>query len=205
VPLGIQPEQIRNPLTAALALLLALSGHAPFWEAKTPQQWTDAELKELFTNSPWAQQAVDARGAGTAVYLASARPLREAELELARRQPPIDDDPDADEYRDFLRENRGRQIILAVVLPDPKALDDPAEVKHLEDECVLKVGQKKYLMTGHFPPTPSDRVLRLVFPRPAVTDGKSLVFNLYVPGIGSHYRSAVFSFKDLSYRGAPEM
>jgi hypothetical protein len=91
------------------------------------------------------------------------------------------------------------------VLPDPKALDDPAEVKHLEDECVLKVGQKKYLMTGHFPPTSSDRILRLVFPRPAVTDGKSLLFNLYVPGIGSHYRSAEFSFRDLTYRGAPEM
>jgi hypothetical protein len=191
-------------MTAMLALTLALSGRAPFWEVKAPAQWTDEELRELLTNSPWAQPAVDARGAGIAVYLASARPLREAELELARRQPPVDD-PDAGEYRDFLRENQGQQIVLAVALPDPKALGDPAEVKHMEEECVLKVGRKKYPMTGHFPSSPSDPLLRLVFPRPAVTDGKSLIFDLYVPGIASHYRSAEFRFKDLTCRGAPEM
>ena len=191
-------------MTALVALILAISGRAPFWEAKTPAQWTDGELTELLTNSPWAQQAVDARGAGTAVYLASARPLREAELELARRQPPVDD-PDAQEYRDFLRDNQGRQIVLAVALPNSKALDDPGELKHVEDECVLKVGRTKYQMTGHFPPSPSDPLLRLVFPRPAVTDGKSLVFDLYVPGIANHYRSAEFRFKDLTYRGALEM
>jgi hypothetical protein len=201
---GIQPEQIRNAMTALLALVLALSGRAPFWEAKAPAQWTDEELKELLTNSPWAQPAVDALGAGIPVYLASARPLREAELELARRQPPVDDS-DAQEYRDFLRDNQGQQIVLAVALPDPKSLHDPAELKHLEDECVLKVGRKRYQMTGHFPPTPSDPILRLAFPRPAITDGKSLVFDLYVPGASSHYRSAEFRFKDLTYRGALEM
>jgi len=204
VPLGIQPEQIRNPLTAALALLLALSGHAPFWEAKTPQQWTDAELKELFTNSPGAAGGGRARR-GPAVYLASARPLREAELELARRQPPIDDDPDADEYRDFLRENHGRQIVLAVVLPDPKALDDPVEVKRLEDECVLKVGQKKYPMTGHFPPTSSDRVLRLVFRARRSRMARASSSTYMCPASAATTGSAVFSFKDLTYRGAPEM
>jgi hypothetical protein len=188
-------------MTAAMLVTLAV---LHFWEAKPPAQWTDAEVQELLTNSPWAQSAVDARGAAVAVYLASARPMREAELELVRRQPPVDD-PDAQEYGDFLRENQGKQIVLAVALPDRKALDDPAEVKRIEEECVLKVGGKKYQMTGHFPPSVTDPYLRLVFPRAATAADKNLVFELYVPGVPSPYRRAEFRIQDLTYRGAIEM
>jgi hypothetical protein len=192
-------------MTAALLLALALFGRAPFWETKPPAQWTDAEVQELLTNSIWAQPAVDSRGGGVAVYLASARPMREAELELARRQPPAADDPGAEEYRDFLRENQGKQIVLAVALPDRKALEDPVEVRRMEEECVLKVGRKKYQMTGHFPPGKTDPYLRLVFPRAVTVADRSLVFELYVPGLPSPYRRVEFRVQDLAYRGAVEM
>jgi hypothetical protein len=191
-------------MTAALLLALTVFGRGPFWETKPPAQWTDAEVQELLTNSPWAQPAVDSRGAGVAVYLASARPMREAELELARRQPPADD-PGAEEYRDFLRENQGKQIVLAVTLPDRKALEDPVEVRRMEEECVLKVGRKKYQMTGHFPPGMTDPYLRLVFPRAAIAGDKSLVFELYVPGVPSPYRQVEFRMQELVYRGVVEM
>jgi hypothetical protein len=188
-------------MTAALLLALAV---LPFWETRPPEQWTDAQVQELLTNSPWAQPALDSRGAGIAVYLASARPMREAEFELARKQPPIDD-PGAEEYRDSLRENQGKQIVLAVALPDRKALEDPAEVKRMEQECVLKVGRKKYQMTGHFPPSVTDPYVRLVFPRAVTVADKSLVFELYVPGLPSPYRRVEFRIQDLTYRGALEM
>ena len=188
-------------MIAALSLALAV---LPFWETKPPAQWTAAEVQELLANSPWAQSAVDALGAGIGVYLASARPMWEAELEVIRRQPPIED-PGAQEYRDSLRENQGKQIVLAVALPDRKVLEDPVEVRRMEAECFLKVGRKKYQMTGHFPPGATDPYLRLVFPRAVTAGDKSLVFELYVPGAPSPYRRAEFRIKDLVYRGAVEM
>ncbi|MGE5644423.1 MAG: hypothetical protein ACM336_01400 [Acidobacteriota bacterium] len=187
-------------------LLLALLASLPFWESKPAADWSDAELEEFLTESPWAQQAVSAKEtSGAQVYLASARPVREAEAERARRNKPAAEDPNADEYAEFLRANEGRVIVLAAALPNAGALANPAELKRMEEECVLRVGRKTYKMTGHFPPSPSDPWLRLVFPRAVTPADKTFRFDLYLPSVPEPYRVAMFRVKELSYRGRLEM
>jgi len=63
-----------------LVLLWALLA-APFWESKPPRQWTDRELIEMLSNSPWARAATAGgivRAPGVQTYLASALPMQEA-------------------------------------------------------------------------------------------------------------------------------
>jgi hypothetical protein len=59
-------------------------------------------------------------------------------------------------------------------------------------------------MTGHFPPTASDPVLRLVFPRVLPPSGR-IQFELYLPLASEPYRGVEFRLNELSYRGAPEL
>ncbi|MFN7993153.1 MAG: hypothetical protein U0Q18_06115 [Bryobacteraceae bacterium] len=77
-------------LCALLALLAA-----PFWETKPPKDWSEEELSMLMHDSPWAQMAEPAPA--VAIYLATARPLRDAEAELGRRRGKQRND----EYLDF--------------------------------------------------------------------------------------------------------
>ena len=75
-------------LAILLTLLLAA---APFWEAKGPTAWSEDELNQLLTESPWAQVAEGA-GAnlpGVQVYLATAKPIQLAEAERERRAKVI--------------------------------------------------------------------------------------------------------------------
>lgn len=188
----------------ALFILLAL-GAPPFWETKPPAQWTDQQVQELLSDSPWAQSAeTPLEGGGVTVYLATAQPIQEAERELLRRntkQKP-EEDESAEEYREFLRENQGKCIVLAVHLPGWNA---KADAQKMEEESVLKVGRKKYKMTGHFPPTPGDPYLRLVYPRAVSTSDKAFSFELYLPSAPSPYRTVEFRLKDLMYKGVPEL
>ena len=54
-------------------------------------------------------------------------------------------------------------------------------------------------------PTPSDPVLRLIFPREVRTSDKSVLFRLYLPGINFPERDTEFRVKDLMYQGKLEM
>jgi hypothetical protein len=197
-------------LVFALCAAAALAG-VPFWEAKPPAEWSDAELDEFLTKSPWVQEAISgASSSGATVFIASAHPVREAEAERDRREeakrkkPPVED-PTAEEYAEFLHDNEGKYIILAVPVPSPRALENPAELKRMEEECVLRVGRNKYKMTGHFPPSPSDPWMRLVFPRVVTAADKTFRFELYLPSVQDPYRFAEFRIKDLSYKGRLEM
>ena len=69
----------------------------------------------------------------------------------------------------------------------------------------MKVGRKKYKITGHFPPTPSDPYLRLVFPRAVAPSDKIVEFDLYLPGAPQPYRIAEYVVKELMYRGKLEL
>ncbi len=182
---------------------------APFWEARPPADWTDGELHGMLTASPWAEPALSAKNSGDIhVFLATARPIQEAEEELARRaakQRQPEQEPPDNEYQDFLRDNAGQYIVLAVTLPNPKVLENRKELQFMEDECVLKVGGKKYNIVGHFPPLPSDPYLRLVFPRVVSPEDKAIRFELYLPSAENPYRAAEFRIQDLVYKGAPEM
>lgn len=193
-----------------LFLCLALLWAAPFWENKSPKEWSDEELLELLTNSPWAQPTQFRNSANISVYLATAKPMREAEEEAIRRytsrQPkqPAPDNGARLEYLAFLEENPGKVIVIAIREPNLKALAEAAESKRMEEESQLKAGGKTYKVSGYFPPAPSDPVLRLVFPRPP-GPVKELNFELYVPGAPGPYRQAIFRWKDLNYRGQPEL
>jgi len=179
-----------------------------FWEVRPPSAWTAEEIGQLLSDSPWAQRVEGPlKEAGVVVYLATAQPTRQAEEELLRRgmrsQPP-EDRTSGEEYREFLRRNAGKVIVLAVRLPMMTVFGDEAELRRMEKDCVLKVGRRSYRMTGHFPPASADPCLRLVFPRDVDSQDKTLRFELYLPGVPSPYRWAEFRLKEMRYRGAPE-
>jgi hypothetical protein len=196
-------------MRAFVAIMLLAGG--PFWEVKPPGDWTDDELAAMFQSSPWVktlENPAKAKGASpTPAYLATARPMREAEQEQRRRlrqRTPTEEPQDTD-YEDFLSENEGQYIVLAVLQPNPAAPADAKETTRMEEESVLRVGRKTYKTAGHFPPDASDPYLRLVFPRAIERDTKSLVFDLYLPATPFPYRQVEFWLKDLSYKGKPEM
>jgi hypothetical protein len=184
---------------------------APFWEAKSPSEWTHAELARLLNDSPWAQTATcESRIGGASrvrVLLATARPMQEAEQQARlgadrRSGAPAGIDED---YIEFLRNDASRHIVVAVSGTTLIAMSNGDETRQMEKDCVMKVGRKKYKMTGHFPPPTRDAYLRLIFPRVAVDSGKEIVFELYVPGAVPPYREAYFKVRDLYYRGKLEM
>jgi hypothetical protein len=185
----------------AIALWLAMLA-APFWETKTPAEWSEDQLRILLTDSPWAQAV--AKGESHA-FLATARPIEDTEREIWRRRQSKGSQPPDPEYTDFLAEDQGRHIVLAISYGNPKPLADAGEAKRMEEESVLKIGKKKYKITGHFPPTPRDPYLRLVYPREIGPNDKSLVFELYLPGTSGSYQMVEFRVKELLYHGKPEM
>jgi hypothetical protein len=189
-----------------LVLLWALLA-APFWESKAPRDWTDRELLGMLSNSPWARPA-SAEGAvrlpGVQTYLASALPMQEAEAEAIRRGR-MSLSPEFEDFREFLKKRKGESIVLTVAFPYPDELADSEEAKRMEEECVMKVGRKKYKMTGHFPPAPNDPYLRLVFPRAIGPADKVVEFDLYLPGALPPYRTAEYLVKELTWRGKPEL
>lgn len=75
----------------------------------------------------------------------------------------------------------------------------------MEDECLLRAGRKKWKMTGHFPPSASDPYLRLAFPRQVQMSDKSLILDLYLPGVPQPYRVAQFSLKEMVLAGKLEL
>jgi hypothetical protein len=180
-------------------LLLAMMA-PPFWETKTPDLWSEEQLAVILTDSPWAQAAVVGNAPPVLLRLASARPVREAETEWARRRNvPLDP-----EYVDFLEAKGGEVIVLAVRMGTLEALAEAEEAKRMERESVMKLGRRRLKLIGHFPPTPSDPYLRLLFPRDVRPSDKEIAFELYVPGVTSPYREAMFDLKSLMCRGRPE-
>lgn len=175
----------------------------PFWETKPPEAWTDAEIQTVRTDSPWAQRTTEAPVA--VVYLATAAPIEHAEAELRLRLKknsyPM---PDPD-YLEYLSSHRAEHFVLAVTYPTLAGLGDARESKRMEEESVMLIGKKSYGIIGHFPPTPSDPVLRLIFPRALMPAGKTVLFRLYLGGLKFPEREIEFRVKDLTYQGKLEM
>jgi hypothetical protein len=187
----------------------------PFWESRPPAEWSDTELGNLLTDSPWAQM-VEAGGKTNSspvqIYLATAAPVAlgetERELREKRRRPPNAkqvEDPFAEEYRAWLEDNRTSQIIVAARVGQNPAFSDQHEVHKMEEESVMRVGRKKFKMTGHFPPSPSDPYLRMAFPREVTVNDKAVSFVLYLPGVAIPFREIEFTLKDMLVRGKLEM
>jgi hypothetical protein len=196
-----------------LAMLLILT--ASFWESKAPADWTDNEILNLFTDSPWAQMAEasvkDSHGAPVQVYIATAGPMREGEKERERRYirkgngPSREESPMDTEYRLWLEDNMAKQIVVAVRIFRSKDFDDGAQTKRMEDDTLMRVGRKKFKMTGNFPPTQRDPYLRIAFPREVQATDKSVTFELYVPGATPPYRTVEFKVKDMIVNGKLEL
>ncbi len=171
----------------------------PFWEAKPPEQWTNREIEFITLASPWTQSVGPAPE--LLVWLATAQPIEEAEAEarLRKRNPLRQPDPD---YLNFLADNRAKIFVLAIAYPSLEGLAKETEPwKRVEKETAMRIGAASYAIEGLFPPTPSDPVLRLVFPRVVKASDKSLRFFLYVPGLPFPEREAEFRVKDLTYHG----
>ena len=199
-------------LVPILFLLMA----APFWESKPPAEWTDEELDQLLFHSPWSRLEAPKGGdpeariqvEATHFFLATASPMRQAEEERRRRAPSTGsaaEAPALTEYQEFLEDNPGRYIVLAVRQRRPRFLERAKEVQRMEEKCVLRVGKRRHRLVGHFPPTPGDPYLRLVFPRELQATDESLVFNLYVPGVPNPFRKVSFELERLRYREEPDL
>ncbi len=183
-------------MRALLPLLFFLA--QPFWETRPPEKWSGLEIDELLHNSPWAQTT--GPSPEVLVYLATAGPIEDAEeeLRLRRKDPAPEPDPD---YAAYLSENREKAIVLAIPYRSANSLGNPDEVHSLEEESVMVVARRTYKLIGYFPPTRSDPVLRLVFPREVQPTDKSVVFRLYLAGISFPEREVQFRVKDLMYHG----
>ena len=188
----------------------------PFWESAPPVEWSEEQLIGLLNDSPWAQTVGDVGratrlpGPPVLMYLASATPMRQAEEELIRRRYKQQPDLHAaivdarEEYKAYLAEQAGKVIVVAIPLA-AHALSDVGETKRMESESLLRVGKRKVKATGHFPPTPADPILRLIFPRDLAEGTKEFTVEVYLPSISGPYRSATFRVKDLVYRGQPDL
>jgi hypothetical protein len=86
-----------------------------------------------------------------------------------------------------------------------KDFDDGAQTKRMEDDTLMRVGRKKFKMTGNFPPTQRDPYLRIAFPREVQATDKSVTFELYVPGATPPYRTVEFKVKDMIVNGKLEL
>jgi hypothetical protein len=196
-------------------LLLAFLAVAaqPFWEAKTPDQWTEAELRAMLEQSPWAQQ-IEGQDRRLA-FFATAKPIEEARQEIERRArlrlkgraaDAAEQTAEANlDYTDYVREHRDESFVLAIPYPDNPAMGEESEWREFQKRTLMIVGKKKFPIEGYFPPTPSDPVLRIVFPRKVSTADKNVDFELYLPGMPFPERELVFRVKDLLYHGKLEM
>jgi hypothetical protein len=194
-------------------LLLLLLGFADsFWEIKAPADWTLAELQTMLSDSPWAQISEGKgrmQGQPMQIYIATAAPMVLAELEREKRSKRASqkgaEDLMADEYRVWLEDNRATQIIVAVRLSKNAAFSDAKELKRMETECVMHAGKKKFKITGYFPPSTGDPHLRLAFPRQVELSDKTLMFELFFPGVPNGFREVQFSLKDMVVKGKLEL
>ena len=176
-------------------LLLALLLFAPkFWETTPPAQWSETELRQMFTDSPWARDGV---------YLATARPMRLAEAEL-RRRTGAKADLLYEDYLAWLEENGAKHVVLAVKLPRPEVLSDAAEARRIEKDAAMVVGRKRFGAVLHFTPSSTDAWVRLVFRRPPIVPDKELTFEVYIPGSAEPYRQVVFAVKELAWKEEPQ-
>jgi hypothetical protein len=186
-------------MTALLALFFFLA--QPFWDSKPPERWTDREIDEILHKSPWARTLEP--DPQVEIFLATAQPVEDAEAQarLRAKNPLSDADPD---YSAYVSENRDQMFVLAIRYTTLPAAGKASEERKMEEECVMMIGKKRYKITGHFPPTPTDPVLRLVFPRVFRAGDKRVVFRLYIPYIDFPEREIEFYDKDLLYHGKLE-
>ncbi len=111
---------------------------------------------------------------------------------------------DEDDYRSYITQNPGKHVLLAIRMAPNSFLADAKEIKTMDKECFMRIGKQKIKAVGHFPPTPADPYLRLLFPRASLAGMKVLSFGLYLPGVHKPFHDLELPVKDLNYRGQLE-
>jgi hypothetical protein len=197
-------------LLAVLSLLTA-----SFWDSKAPADWTDNQLIQLFTDSPWAQMVgapggKDPLSPPVQIYIATAATMQQGEKEKLRRyarkgNAAAVESPMDTEYRLWFEDNMATQIVLAVRINRNKAFDDAAQTKLMENDSIMRVGRKRYKMTANFPPTQHETFLHMAFPRQVQETDKIVTFELYIPGATPPYRTVEFKVKDMIVNGKLEL
>jgi hypothetical protein len=197
-------------------LLTLLLLAAPYWETKSPAEWTDVEVSQLLSNSPWAQAmkvSVSAKEnlPAVQVYLATAHPLQLAEQERDRRAKLRSSkgkdnsyDAFAEEYRAWLEDYSKDHIILAIRVGNAKAYSESKELSALKNSA-MKIGRRKIPLTSYFPPSARDPYLRVAFPRIVQLSDKKVQFELYIPGIAGPFRGAEFDLDQMVVGGKLEL
>lgn len=190
-------------LAIAAAVSCAAQPHAgAFWNVKPASEWTAEEVRQLLTSSPWATFSKATMGVDLKVHIATAEPMIAAEaLERQARRYRVETGPSFEEYQALIKE--GHSIALAVLMPDPDAMYDAIESRSLERDSVMHAGKRTYKLVTNFPPSAGDPYLRYIFPRDVRPGDKSLMFEIYIPGVIYPERHIEFDLKDMYYRGKP--
>jgi hypothetical protein len=205
-------------------MLAALLFADPFWQTKPAKEWTDAELSQFLSDSPWAQMAEQpgkpqggknsGEGRLVQVYLATAEPIVKALAERDRRmelrRPGITkalaDDSMSEERAAWFADHRAEYIIVAARVGNNDAFSIEKETSRMEHDSVMEAGRIQVKVSATFPPTQTDPHLYLAFLRERVAaSDKDLSFSLYLPGVPAPYRSVTFKIKDMMVDGKLEM
>lgn len=208
-------------MTWLLALLLLID---PFWQSKAPREWTDPDLAQFLTDSPWAQmsavpgKAQVGKNSGSSqpiqVYIATAGPVVKAVAESDRRaelrrpgiMKALADDPLSEERAAWFAENRAAHIIVAARVGNNDAFSNEAETRRLEHDSSMDSGHGRIKLSAYFPPTSTDPHLYFAFPREQVSPSDKIVsFELYLPGTQGPNRTLHFKVKDLLVDGKLEL
>ena len=186
---------------------------APFWETKAPAEWTEQRASAPVDRFTMGADAGSARKGRRTPRCKSIwppphpwnKPSVNATAAIGASASTSRSDPLAEEYRVWFEDNRATQIVLAVGIANNPAFADGKDTSRMENECVMRVGRKKYKLTGFFPPSPGDRYLRLAFPREVQAGDKNVSFDLYLPGVALPFRSVQFTVKEMILKGKLEM
>ena len=187
-----------------MTLLVAAGPPQPranaFWNTKAPADWSIEEVRQMLSQSPWATVSNATMGAPLRIHLASAEPMREAEVrERQALRFRVDPGANFEEYQSMLKEER--YIALAVLPRDATAISDAIESRSLEHDSMLHIGKRSYKVVTHFPPTPGDPYLRYIFPRDVKPSDRALLFDIYIPGVSYPQRHIEFDLRDMMYKG----
>jgi hypothetical protein len=186
------------------ALSCAVLGAADFWETKPFAMWSDQELRQVTTDSPWAKKIALALGrAGgatdTSVVISwrSALPLKQA---LVRSQIGLGGTV-TPQARELLDHKETGYVVSVDGLPAKLA----GSTANIRVETSIKAGDKPRVgpEEGLAQPSGDTLVLAFVFPRtPIGLEDKTVEF---VTRVGAYEIKGIFNLKEMVFHGRLEM
>jgi hypothetical protein len=196
-----EPSMVRNlvGVIGLTAMACAVLGAADFWETKPFTMWSDQELQQITTDSPWAKKIVLAGAADTPVVISwrSALPMKQA---LARMQiglggtitPPV---------RAMLDQKETGYVVSVDGLPARLA----GSTANIRADTSIKVGDKTRIGPDEALAQPSGNNLILGFGFPRTPIGPEDKTVEFVTKVGAFEIKGVFNPKEMVFHGRPEM